>query len=272
MDAELSSLFERDCFDVVPISEARNRQIVPCTWALRKKRCPDSSLIKYKARLCLSGDQMHEGLTGDASANEQDGYSPVVDWATIRMMLTISVKYGLHATQADFNNAFIQAPLKEPMFMSLPPGFDQQASHCLQLTKSLYGHKFAAKLFYELLRDTLTEKLGFYISPSDHCLFIRHDCIIINWVDDQLLLTKDPAVALEIVEAMCKASLILDVESDSGSIANYRRIQIQEEDDGTLLLTQSGLIHRILEAMDLKNANPKDTPATEAVGANKQSP
>jgi hypothetical protein len=184
----------------------------------------------------------------------------------------LSVKYGLHATQVDFNNALVQAPLKEPMFMSLPPGFNQQAGHCLRLTKSLYGHKFAAKLFYELLRDTLTDKLRFYVSPSDHCLFIHHDCIIINWVDDQLLLTKDPAVALEIVEAMRNAGLILNIESDSGSIANYLGIQIQEEDDGTLLLTLSGLIDRILEAMDLKNANPKDTPATEAVGANKQSP
>jgi hypothetical protein len=118
----------------------------------------------------------------------------------------------------------------------------------------------------------LTDKLGFYVSPSDHCLFIQHDCITvtINWVDDQLLLTKDPAVALEIVEAMRDAGLILDVKSDSGSIANYLGIQIQEEDDGTLLLTQSGLIDRILKAMDLKNANPKDTTATEAVGANKQ--
>jgi hypothetical protein len=188
------------------------------------------------------------------------------------MMLTVSVKYGLHATQVNFNNAFIQAPLKELMFMSLPPGFDQQTGHCLRLTKSLYGHKFAAKLFYELLRDTLTDKLGFYVSPSDHCLFIHHDCIIINWIDDLLLLTKNPAVALETVKAMRKAGLILDIESDSGSIANNLGIQIQEEDDGTLLLTQSGLIDRKFEAMDLKNANPKDTPATEAVGANKQSP
>jgi hypothetical protein len=93
MDAELSSLFERDGLNVVPISEAQNCQIVPCTWALRKKRHPNGSLIKYKARLCLRGDQMREGLTGDASADEQDGYSPVVDWATIRMMLTMSVKY-----------------------------------------------------------------------------------------------------------------------------------------------------------------------------------
>jgi hypothetical protein len=70
---------------------------------------------------------MREGLTGDASANKQDGYSPVINWATIRMMLTVSVKYGLHATQVDFNNAFVQAPLKEPMFMSLPP-----VSQCIQ--------------------------------------------------------------------------------------------------------------------------------------------
>jgi hypothetical protein len=71
---------------------------------------------------------------------------------------------------------------------------------------------------------------------------------------------------------MHDAGLILDIESDSGSIANYLGIQIQEEDNGNLLLTQSGLIDRILEALDIKNANPKDTPATEAVGANKQSP
>jgi hypothetical protein len=49
MDAELSSLFECDCFDIVRISEARNQQIIPCTWALRKKYHPDGSLIKYKA-------------------------------------------------------------------------------------------------------------------------------------------------------------------------------------------------------------------------------
>jgi hypothetical protein len=153
---------------------------------------------------------MHEGLTGNASTDEQDGYSPVVNWATISMMLTVSVKYCLHATQVDLNNAFVQAPLKEPMFMSLPPGFDQQTGPCLCLTKSLYGHKFAAKLFYELLRDTLTNQVSFYVSPSDHCLFIRHNCIIINWVDDQRLLTKDPAVALEIVKAMHKAGLILE--------------------------------------------------------------
>jgi hypothetical protein len=107
--------------------------------ALRKKRRPNGSLIKYKAGLCLRGDQMREGLTGDASADEQDSNSPVVNWATIRMMLTVSVKYGLQATQVDFNNAFVQAPLKEPMYMSLPPGFDQQTGHCLRLTKSLYS-------------------------------------------------------------------------------------------------------------------------------------
>jgi hypothetical protein len=134
-------------------------------------------------------------------------------------MLTVSVKYGLHATQVDFNNDFVQAPLKEPMFMSLLPGFDQQTGQCLCLTKSLYGHKFAAKLFYELLRDTLTDQLGFYISPIYHCLFVQHHCIIINWVDNQLLLTKDPAVALEIVEVIRNVGLILDIKSDSGSIA-----------------------------------------------------
>jgi hypothetical protein len=159
-----------------------------------------------------------------------------------------------------------------PTPRALAPPPSPRAPPTPHLTKSLYGHKHAAKLFYQLLRDTLTKKLNFHLSPSDHCLFIRHDCIIINWVDDQLILTKDPMVALEVVESMRSAGLILDIESQQGSIANYLGIQIQEQDDGTLLLTQSGLVERVLEAIDLKDANPKDTPASEALGSNKDSP
>jgi hypothetical protein len=84
------------------------------------------------------------------------------------------VQYNLHTTQVDFKNAFVQAPLDRPMYMSLPPGLAELPANkdkVLQLHQSLYGHKYMAKLFYELLHKSLLET-GFTVSKNDHCLFL----------------------------------------------------------------------------------------------------
>jgi len=46
-------------------------------------------------------------------------------------------------------------------------------------------------------------------------------------------------------------------------------INIQKLDDGSLELTQQGLINRIIEGMGLQNANPKYTPVTDTLGKGK---
>jgi hypothetical protein len=114
--------------------------------------------------------------------------------------------------------------------------------------------------------------LGIQVHSSDHCLFLRHDCIVICFIDDTLILTKDPKVADSVIEGLRNAGLDLDKESTSGNIANYLGIEIRRERDGTLVLTQKGLIKRILEAMSLESANPKDTPAIKVLGSFKDSP
>ena len=97
---------------------------------------------------------MYEGLKEGEGAKETSGYSPVIDWGTLRILLSLTIQYGLHTTQVDFKNAFVQAPLEWPMYMNLPPGLSE-APHLkgkiLCLKWSLYGHRYVAKLFYELL-------------------------------------------------------------------------------------------------------------------------
>jgi len=65
---------------------------------------------------------MYEGLKEGEGAKETSGYSPVIDWGTLRILLSLTIQYGLHTTQVDFKNAFVQAPLERPMYMNLPPG------------------------------------------------------------------------------------------------------------------------------------------------------
>jgi hypothetical protein len=142
---------------------------------------------KKKSCLCLRNDRQTEGLLEGQSVNDVDGYSPVVDWGTLRMLLMMSVQFNLIMTQVNFNQAFVQVPLQCPMYCELPPGIKDQpqfAGKILELHQSLYGHKFAAKLFYELVQDALTKKLPtneqFNMSINDHCLFLQQDCAIVT--------------------------------------------------------------------------------------------
>ena len=157
MNNESQALIRLKCFEIVNQAKAAGRQIVPCTWALKRKRKPDGSLLKYKARLCIRGDRMTEGLREGESVHNSDGYAPVVEWGTVRLLLTLSIHHSLYTCQADFNNAFVQAPLERPIYMAMPPGLagtPKYADKVLELRQSLYGHKYAAKLFYDLYHSS----------------------------------------------------------------------------------------------------------------------
>jgi len=83
IDAELLALYEKLCFEVVSKKEAKGQQIVNSTWAFKCKPRPDGSLLKYKACLCMHGDQMYEGLNEGKDVKSTSGYAPVIDWGTI---------------------------------------------------------------------------------------------------------------------------------------------------------------------------------------------
>ena len=203
---------------------------------------------------------MYEGLSEGEGAKERSGYSPVVDWGTLRILFSLTLQYNLCTTQVDFKNAFVQAPLDRPMYMNLPPGLYGKKGFegkVLRLNRSLYGHRYAAKLFYELIRKVLVGKLNFRVSPHDHCLFIRSDCLIVTWVDDAIIITKEQAVADTVIDAIRKYDLDLDKQNEGG-LAEYLGININELPDGSAELTQSGLvIERIIEGMGLEAANGK---------------
>ena len=54
---------------------------------------------------------------------------------------------------------------------------------------------------------------------------------------------------------------------DEGNLTNYLGIKLQKIDDGSIVMSQPGLIDRILETLDLTNAAPKETPVTAACTA-----
>jgi hypothetical protein len=54
--------------------------------------------------------------------NFWDTYAPVVNWISIRIMLTLSVIHKLYTTSIDFTLAFPQADTDVTIYMEIPSG------------------------------------------------------------------------------------------------------------------------------------------------------
>ena len=134
MDLEIEQLQNRNAWTIVDREEATKagEKVIGSTWAFRRKRYPDGRVKKLKARICARGDQQVKGI------DVFDTFSPVVSWSTVRLMLILSVALNLVTVQVDYDNAFVQAELKEPVYMETPRGYRVQGK-ILHLNKSLYG-------------------------------------------------------------------------------------------------------------------------------------
>ena len=150
---EINQLEAKLCWEECLKTEAQEKgePIIPNTWVFRFKRTPAGDITKHKARICLRGDLMDD---------DEESYAPVVSWSTVRFFLILSIMMGWVTVSVDWANAFIQAALKEPMYMETPRGFRKKlygTLGCLRVTKSLYGSKYAPRNWYTHLRSALLQ-------------------------------------------------------------------------------------------------------------------
>jgi hypothetical protein len=130
-EMEIQTLKRMGTWIEVPQTEATSK-ILPGTWAYRCKRSPDGEIKKYKARYCIRGD-LQEGVFNT--------YIPLISWSTVRVLLAFTLTFGWTTCSIDFASAFVQAKLKDPVWIHLPHGFRslKGPNTCLRLVKSLYG-------------------------------------------------------------------------------------------------------------------------------------
>ena len=259
---EISDLEAKDTWEAVPQSEATTR-ILPGTWVFKRKRTPDGTVKSHKARWCVRGD-LQEG--------DPETYAPVVAYSTVRMFLVLAMMFDWFTCTIDFNNAFVQTVLEEPVWVHAPRGFhigphqdsqQRDTPHCFRLKKSLYGLAIAPKLFYDNITGAMLD-LGFIQSQFDPCLYFQKDIFVIFYVDDAGIAAKTKAIANNFIARMRDKGFEI---TPQGSFTEYLGIKYAKDEDGTITLTQPFLIQKILTATGLKDANPNWTPAsTEALG------
>jgi len=184
MGEEMGTMHETDTWDLVP-PEMVDR-LLGCKWVFKTKLNSDGSLDRLKARLVARGYEQEEGV------DYVETYSPIVGSATVRSILHVATINKWSLKQLDVKNAFLHDELKETVFMTQPPGFEDPSrpDYVCKLKKAIYGLKQAPRAWFDKFSSYLL-KYGFICSFSDPSLFVylkgRDVMFLLLYVDDMIL-------------------------------------------------------------------------------------
>lgn len=259
---EIRQLESKGAWVEVPMSEAKTK-ILPGTWVFRVKRNPSGEIKKYKARYCVRGDL-------EEVDEDEDYFAPTVAWSTVRLFLVLCLILGWATISIDFSNAFIQSKLDKPMWIHLPRGFrsNRGPGTCLRLIKSVYGGRRSPALWHRTAIDGF-KKCGFAQSKFDPCLLYKSGMMVVLYVDDAGIGAADPADIDKLIQQLRDLGFELKKEGDFNE---FLGIKLEKREDGSVELTQTGLIDKILEATNMTDCNPNRIPATGALGSDPDGP
>ena len=157
--------------------------------------------------------------------------------------------------------AFLAARLREEIFMKVPIELQQYFGKYVQILKSLYGLKQAARMWYLLVSDFL-KKIGFSPMAVDPTVF-RHteSGVIIGVHVDDFMLTGEDDVAIEKVKEQLKGRFEMKDLREAESILG---IQIRRH-EGKLTINQSQFaketVAQFLYDDSMKHATPMEPEA-----------
>ena len=157
--------------------------------------------------------------------------------------------------------AFLAADLKEKIFMKMPTELQQYFGKYVQILKSLYGLKQAARMWYLLVSDYLKE-IGFSPMAVDPTIF-RHtkSGVIIGVHVDDFMITGADEVAIGKVKEKLKGRFEM---KDLGEAENILGIRIQRY-KGMLIIDQSQFAKEIVAQFlyddSMKHATPMEPEA-----------
>jgi hypothetical protein len=100
---------------------------------------------------------------------QSDTTSPVSSQLQLRLFLFITAYRKYEMLQLDLTNAYLNAPIKDIMYIYIPEGFPGE-DEITRLDKAAYGTKQGARRFYDFPAETLI-KIGMKQCTIEPCLF-----------------------------------------------------------------------------------------------------
>ena len=106
---------------------------------------------------------MVQGFKQKEGIDYFETFSPTVKIKSIKYLLAIAAQEDLEIKQLDFVTAFLNASLKEDIYINIPQGYTENlhGHTALKLNKALYGLKQASREWW-LELDQFLNSLGYH--------------------------------------------------------------------------------------------------------------
>jgi hypothetical protein len=108
-NSEFEPLRKNNPWDLVPPPNGKN--IVGSRWVFKVKHCENGSVDRFKARLVAQGYSQSERV------DNQEVFSPVVRYTSIRSLLAVANICNWEIHQMDVHTAFLQGELDEEIYI-----------------------------------------------------------------------------------------------------------------------------------------------------------
>ena len=233
--------------------------VIQAVWSFKCKRTPSGELLKHKSRFCAHGGQQ-------TSNTHWESFSPVVQWSTLRTILTLSLICKWKARSIDIVLAYPQADMKTNVFMQLSCGFHvtKACKWLLKLVKNVYGLKDAGRTWANHLKQGLLDR-GFIQSNVDPCVFFKSNLILVIYVDDLIPFCPTDEPIDKFIESMRNEQPQSHILEDQGDLKDYLGIEIVHKGD-EIHITQKHPIQKITNLVQFKmrNQHKKELPPQES--------
>ncbi|KAL0298185.1 UNVERIFIED_CONTAM: Retrovirus-related Pol polyprotein from transposon TNT 1-94 [Sesamum angustifolium] len=251
MKEEMSSMAKNNVWELVDLPTGR--KTIGNKWVLKVKRKVNGSIDKFKARLVAKGYIQKEGI------DYEETFSPVVRFASVRLILAIVAHLDLELFQMDVKTTFLNGELDEEIYMDQPEGFQEMGlkRKVCRLKRSIYGLKI--KQWYYRFHRAITS-IGFTMIEEDHCVYVKRSVknfLILSLYVDDILLAGNNMEMIVVTQKWLSSTFEI---KDMGEAEYILGVKIHQDRSKKLLsLSQETYIKRIIERFRMHNANPVDT-------------
>ncbi len=250
--SELNAHIKNNIF-ILRISSS-SQWILSTRWVTIIKRELKEKMIKYKARwMCKRFHQKYE-------IDYDKIFVLMIRVIIIKMLLALKIKYDYKVEQMNVIIVFLEAHLKEEIWMQQSLKFEQKESNetfliCC-LNKTLYELKQTSQEWYAILKVYLIF-INYQRVEINHSVFThQNDIIIAIYVNDLLILESNIFNIKALKLQFAKRFQMKDLDS----IKWYLEMHITcDKVEQTLWINQSIYIKRVIELLSISNCSSTKT-------------
>ena len=210
---------------------------------------------------------MAKGYNQCFGVDYEETYTPVAKFTSIRSVLSIGALLDLEIHQMDIKTASLHGDLEEEIFMAIPEGVSAPDKSVCRLRRSLYGLKQSPRCWNRKIDDFVVS-LDFNRLESDHSIYVCSTpnnpdfSIVALYVDDLLILTKNPAIMSSL-----KGKLASRFEmSDCGEVSHFLGISmLRDRSRRTISIHQEHFASQILERFGMSECHAVATPLDPSI-------